>query len=154
MQLIRIGYNHDTGRKIENLTVVLKKISAQFQLENWSAPARLGTFTARARSSQKIPARTHLYSDFYIMNLNPTVVNLLGTTHKSSSFQTSWINRLKELPLAFSFLSLNSSLSSSIMASQMLICIKPSMGSQFLLCCSALCAGCTVLQLPTPIVFW
>ena len=43
MQLIRIGYNHDTGRKFGNLIVVLKKISAQFQLENWSAPAWLGS---------------------------------------------------------------------------------------------------------------
>ena len=47
MQLIKIGYNHDTGRKFGNLNVGLKKISAQFQLENDSAPVRLGTFIAR-----------------------------------------------------------------------------------------------------------
>ena len=34
MQFIRIGYNHDTGRKFGILIVVLKKISAWFQLEN------------------------------------------------------------------------------------------------------------------------
>ena len=34
MQLIKIGYNHDTGRKFGNLIVVLKKNSARFQLEN------------------------------------------------------------------------------------------------------------------------
>ena len=43
MQLIRNGYNHDTGRKFGNLIVVLKKFSARFQLENWSVPARLGS---------------------------------------------------------------------------------------------------------------
>ena len=50
MQLIRIGYNHDTGRKFGNLIVVLKKISARFQLENLSAPAWLGS--ARAEKFQ------------------------------------------------------------------------------------------------------
>ena len=43
VQLIRIGYNHDTGRKFGKLIVVLKKISARFRLQNWSAPARLGS---------------------------------------------------------------------------------------------------------------
>ena len=67
MQLIRIGYNHDTGRKFGNLSVGLKKISARFQLSfSWKievpqlSSARLGIFIAQARSSQKIPARTHL----------------------------------------------------------------------------------------------
>ena len=64
MQLIRIGYNHDTGRKFGNLIAVLKKIQLGFSSKidvpqlgsTW-----LGTFIARARSSRKIPARTHLY---------------------------------------------------------------------------------------------
>ena len=34
MQLIRIGYNPDTGRKFGNLILILKKISARFQLNN------------------------------------------------------------------------------------------------------------------------
>ena len=41
-----------------------KKNPARFQLENESAQlgsARLGTFIARARSSWKIPARSHHY---------------------------------------------------------------------------------------------
>ena len=68
MQLIRIGYNHDTIRKLGNLIVVLneglKKIQLGFSSEievPQLGSARLGTFIARARSSRKIPARTHLY---------------------------------------------------------------------------------------------
>ena len=54
------------GIKKLKFWVFFEILSARFQLENWSAPARLdstrlGTFIARARSSQKIPARTHLY---------------------------------------------------------------------------------------------
>ena len=66
MQLIRIGYNHDTGRKFGNLIVVLlisaKKnfSSVSAQKLKYSGLAWLGTFIARARSSCKITARTHL----------------------------------------------------------------------------------------------
>ena len=58
MQLIRIGYNHDTIRKLGNLIVVLNEGLKKYQLGFSSA--RLGTFIARTRSSRKIPARTHL----------------------------------------------------------------------------------------------
>ena len=34
---------NDNGRKFGNLIVGLKKVSARFQLENWSPPARLGS---------------------------------------------------------------------------------------------------------------
>ena len=70
MQLIRIGYNHDTIRKLGNLIVVLKvlneglkKIQLGFSSEievPQLGSAQLGNFIARARSSRKIPARTHL----------------------------------------------------------------------------------------------
>jgi hypothetical protein len=62
MQLIRIGYNHDTIRKLGNLIVVLNEGLKKFQLGFSSEieVPRLGTFIAQARSSRKIPARTHL----------------------------------------------------------------------------------------------
>ena len=63
MQLIRIGYNDDTGRKFGNLIVVLKKFRLDFS-SKIEVPqlglAQLGNFIARAHSSRKIPARTHL----------------------------------------------------------------------------------------------
>ena len=45
----------------EKKAIYQRKNPARFQLENESAPARLGTFKARARSSRKNPARTHHY---------------------------------------------------------------------------------------------
>ena len=68
-------------------------LSTHFQLENWSAPAqlgsaRLGTFTARARSSRKIPARTHLYC--LLMYLDMTMISysctrgFMPNSHKKS----------------------------------------------------------------------
>ena len=58
MPLIRIGYNHDTGRKFGNLIVVLKKISARFQLENWTAPARLDSARNFHSSGSLEPEKT------------------------------------------------------------------------------------------------
>ena len=64
MQLIRIGYNHDTGRNLEIWLYFLKKFQLGFS-SKVEVPqlglARAGTFLARGRSSRKIPARTHLY---------------------------------------------------------------------------------------------
>jgi hypothetical protein len=67
MQLIRIGYNYDTIRILGNLIVVLNEGLKKFQLGFSSeievpelGSAQLGNFIARARSSRKIPARTHL----------------------------------------------------------------------------------------------
>ena len=50
------------------LTYILLVLLARFQLGNQSAPARLGNFTARARSSRKIPARTHHYKIYKFFN--------------------------------------------------------------------------------------
>ena len=73
IQLIRIGYNHDTGRKFGNLIVVLNQGLRNFQLGFSSkievpqlGSARLGTLIARLSSSGKIPAQTHLYYIAYI----------------------------------------------------------------------------------------
>ena len=64
MQLIRIGYNHGTGRNLEIWLYFLKKFQLSFS-SKIEVPqlglARAGTFLARARSSQKIPAQTRLY---------------------------------------------------------------------------------------------
>ena len=64
MQWIRIGYNHDTSRNLEIWLYFLKKFQLGFS-SKIEVPqlglARAGTFLAWARSSQKIPARTHLY---------------------------------------------------------------------------------------------
>ena len=67
IQLIRIGYNHDTGGKFGNLIVVLNQGLKNFQLgfsSKIEVPqlgwAGLGFFIAGACSSRKIPARTHL----------------------------------------------------------------------------------------------
>ena len=67
MQLIRIGYNHDTGRNLEIWLYFLKKFQLGFSSKievPQLGSARLRTFIGRARSSRKIPARTHLYSIF------------------------------------------------------------------------------------------
>ena len=63
IQLIRIGYNHDTGRKFGNLSVGLKKFQLGFSSKievPQLGSARLRNFIAQARSSRKIPAQTHL----------------------------------------------------------------------------------------------
>ena len=64
MQLIRIGCNHDTGRNLEIWLYFLKKFqlgfSSKIEVLQLSS-AQVGTFTARARSSRKIPAQNHLY---------------------------------------------------------------------------------------------
>ena len=55
-----IDYNHDTGKRLGNLIVnIVSSVSAR-KLKCPSS-ARLRTFIARAGSSRKIPARTHLY---------------------------------------------------------------------------------------------
>ena len=79
MQLIRIGYNHDTGRKFGNLIVVLKKISARFQLENWSAPAQLGSEPSQLGLARAGKFQLELISSksIYLINrlsyLNPSL---------------------------------------------------------------------------------
>ena len=59
-------YNQNTGPKLENLAVLhnqnLKLVSSVLARKlKCPSLARLGTFLARARSSRKIPARTHHY---------------------------------------------------------------------------------------------
>jgi hypothetical protein len=90
MQLIRIGYNHDTGRNLEIWLYFLKKFQLGFSSKievPQLGSARLGTFIARARSSRKIPARTHLYYLYYLsVQILNIVFVLLGLSKRSYIF--------------------------------------------------------------------
>ena len=80
------------------LTYILSELSARFQLENQSAPARLGsaqfgTFIARACSSRKIPAQTHPYDKLQVLDFNGKKTSL-GV--RSLCLQASFIINLRQ----------------------------------------------------------
>jgi hypothetical protein len=91
MQLIRIGYNHDTIRKLGNLIVVLNEGLKKFQLGFSSeievpqlGSAGLGTFIARARARAgkfqlELISMTTTFSNFD----GPGVISFLAEKHST-----------------------------------------------------------------------
>ena len=75
----KIDWNHDTEAKLGNWkNLLLNDVHIQLGFSSETevlqlGSARLGTFTARARSSQKIPARTHHYQVCFLSMLNSSL---------------------------------------------------------------------------------
>ena len=132
IQLIRIGYNHDTGRKFGNLIVVLnqglRNSSVSAQKLKCPSSARLGTFIVRVRSSRKIPARTNLQKYISKVYLIDRQMRDEGTSCLCRSTQSS----IKSPP--------KSAYVCTIQASRSLLCVSvstPSTVHQSLsLCCN------------------